>query len=415
MKIASEQSDSETFEKVVVDSDRESNGIITQNHSRTPSDYKTRSKHDTEKIHNEFRDKILIQIDPDKELKDTRKGLYEQTGDGLKNDTNVVCKMPEFKRYQFYEGKSKLWCRGRYITGPRPLATLMTFCLTNFSMIIYYCFVIPKIQDITLLLVVLMISIVVHLMSMIYMCKTATSNPGIIQKMEQDTSHVCAITELRPGNYAFRMKYMGILMKQIHCHTCVLIAPPRSHHCYYCGNCVELFDHHCPWLSCCIGKRNYAYFLAFISLLSAMFVLSLTVSVAMLLTSGIAQNIPSMVVAVYNVCVGAFPVGLTLYHYWLVATGETTYENLKRLYRREQNPFKKSLIQNVRRRICSIRGPNKMVQKYNMFDLKRLQQTSEMKTLAKLRECPDRPLAFRSTKTCPEMSKKNSDKISYTE
>mmetsp|Transcript_2553 Transcript_2553/g.2397 ORF Transcript_2553/g.2397 Transcript_2553/m.2397 type:complete len:84 (-) Transcript_2553:221-472(-) len=83
-----------------------------------------------------------------------------------------------------------------------------------------------------------------------------------------------------------------------------------------------------------------------------MFIFSLAVSVLVMLNSGdFSENIPCIIVIIYNILVGAFPVGLTIYHYFLVTSGETTYENLKRLYKKERSPFKKSLIHNLRTRL----------------------------------------------------------------
>lgn len=58
------------------------------------------------------------------------------------------------------------------------------------------------------------------------------------------------------------------------CNECFVYRPARTSHCYDCNVCVERFDHHCPWVGTCIGKNNYKYFFAFISLLFLLNVLS---------------------------------------------------------------------------------------------------------------------------------------------
>ena len=49
------------------------------------------------------------------------------------------------------------------------------------------------------------------------------------------------------------------------CETCMIFRPQRTAHCNVCNNCVMGFDHHCVWLGTCIGKRNYKFFMYFIT------------------------------------------------------------------------------------------------------------------------------------------------------
>ena len=54
------------------------------------------------------------------------------------------------------------------------------------------------------------------------------------------------------------------------CHTCGLIKPARSKHCSICKICVAKHDHHCIWVMNCLGRGNYAFFVAMLLSISVM-------------------------------------------------------------------------------------------------------------------------------------------------
>jgi len=68
------------------------------------------------------------------------------------------------------------------------------------------------------------------------------------------------------------------------CFECQVIMLPRSYHCNVCHRCVERYDHHCPWINSCIGTRNHAWFLVFITFQTIYILAILTQIVAFFVT-----------------------------------------------------------------------------------------------------------------------------------
>ncbi|KAI0318936.1 DHHC palmitoyltransferase-domain-containing protein [Amylostereum chailletii] len=63
-----------------------------------------------------------------------------------------------------------------------------------------------------------------------------------------------------------------------YCTTCQTYRPPRSSHCKMCDNCVDGCDHHCQWVNNCVGRRNYTYFFALITMCTLTLVLVIITS-----------------------------------------------------------------------------------------------------------------------------------------
>lgn len=133
------------------------------------------------------------------------------------------------------------------------------------------------------------------------------------------------------------------------CRTCHIYRPPRAKHCPICDNCVDKFDHHCPWVGTCIARRNYRFFLVFISttLLESIYVfifsvIHLTIEAdkhADGLMGAMTDEWGTMTAVVISF-VALLPVGgLAGYHLYLVSINQTTNEEVNDVYKRTQNPF----------------------------------------------------------------------------
>lgn len=48
------------------------------------------------------------------------------------------------------------------------------------------------------------------------------------------------------------------------CAACEANSPPRTFHCSKCKVCVLKRDHHCTFACCCVGLKNFRYFLLFL-------------------------------------------------------------------------------------------------------------------------------------------------------
>jgi hypothetical protein len=86
-------------------------------------------------------------------------------------------------------------------------------------MLFYYSLIIPKIENKIELGVVAFVSVLLHIMMIYFMVRTAGANPGIIPKMELDPSYILRIGRVRPDATRFLEPVNGVLLKHTFCST----------------------------------------------------------------------------------------------------------------------------------------------------------------------------------------------------
>uniref|UniRef100_A0A1I8BVH8 Palmitoyltransferase n=1 Tax=Meloidogyne hapla TaxID=6305 RepID=A0A1I8BVH8_MELHA len=159
----------------------------------------------------------------------------------------------------------------------------------------------------------------------------------------------------------------GQQVKLKYCFTCCIFRPPRSSHCSICDNCVLNFDHHCPWLGNCIGLRNYRHFFMFVTslwILDAfmgfcvglhLYLLSIEKGTFM---DALRETPPSLLTGVINVISIWSVLGLSGFHIYLLALGQTTNEDIKgtfsqKLHPQVKNPYNTgNCFKNILNVIC---------------------------------------------------------------
>lgn len=273
------------------------------------------------------------------------------------NGCGYSCAPVDFEKAS---GNNLLVCGGRAVMGPVleyllvsiVLATVPTFCF------VYGTWELFSEQ---LSVVVCIIPILFYCVLMFALITAAVMDPGTIPKDRNPQSGVHPPKFIKVED--------GVQHKW--CRTCFVYRPPRAKHCPICDSCVEKFDHHCPWVGTCIARRNYRFFLLFVT---TTFIHSIYVFVFSIIhiTWSAAENPDKLMGAMRDewgsmtsLVVGftaLLPVGgLTAYHLYLVSINQTTNEEVNDVYKRVQNPFNRGTRYNCFEAWCAPQRVSKLL------------------------------------------------------
>ncbi|PSC73003.1 putative S-acyltransferase 7 [Micractinium conductrix] len=254
-------------------------------------------------------------------------------------------------------GTHFLFCGGRFVVGPDWKSLLGSTILILAPLVVFCVWVLPWVgEHLSWALVGVSAGLIAFSLAMLAL--TAFKDPGFIPRspLDEDVEYGMAVPtkDFQINGYTVTTKY---------CTTCSHYRPPRCSHCAVCDNCVDKFDHHCPWVGTCIGRRNYRFFLLFVSstalLCCWVFALSLANFLIAARDAGwdfgsAAGDYPASLVCAGYVFIGVWFVGgLTAFHTYLVSTNQTTYEHFRHRYSDLGNPYSNGLVSNCWEVFCS--------------------------------------------------------------
>jgi len=260
------------------------------------------------------------------------------------------------------EANNIFLCKGRIMIGSEYKYLIFTFSSINVASLLLFIFVLNGLFSSRGGLIV--IGCLLLILTDYFLLRTLATDPGIIMKSLAFMEQPLELSDI-PRRATLKTKCSSVTIKSYfhkvkYCHTCNIYRPPRTTHCGICDVCVEVFDHHCPWLGTCIGKRNYKFFYLFVLFLTFLDIFMLTTCVVEFIdrlknsnrdepneiSGAFGNNFDinplTILIFILSFICAIFVWGLLAYHTYLIATNQTTHEQLKKVWTKTSgNPYSK--------------------------------------------------------------------------
>ena len=250
-------------------------------------------------------------------------------------------------------GNNKFFCDNKILVGNKyyHLIYSLFFLMLPTSVFISALIKINTPSSITLTVITL-----IMFFPIVYgLLKGGTRDPGIIERNNEYATY-------NNKKSTIKINIKGHMVNLNYCYTCFHFRPPRTSHCAECDNCVEKFDHHCLWMGTCIGKRNYKYFYLVLSLTTILCLIQIFSCIGFIVVKLKQENIKKILYIIISLsCVGFFDImffsffliKLFAVHSWLLTTGLTFYEHIKKKYFifLDIKPYSKGLWRNIKQRL----------------------------------------------------------------
>ncbi|XP_004243839.1 probable protein S-acyltransferase 3 [Solanum lycopersicum] len=248
--------------------------------------------------------------------------------------------------YHVWPGKNVFYFKGLLICGPDPRRLLLTTVSISLSSLVFIVYVTKDVPKISLCVLLTLIVFANLLM-------VSVIDPGIIPRNNESLF----LESTQNGRVRSKRVFInGSKLKLKYCRICKIYRPARSCHCIVCDNCVDKFDHHCPWIGQCIGLRNYRLYVLLLVIANVYFVYIFVFSCLKIQQKdggngliGLVRDCPeTLVLACFSFVGACFVGGLACYHFYLIATNQTAYENFRQQYGSTKNPFDKGFVTNIK-------------------------------------------------------------------
>ncbi|ESR43685.1 hypothetical protein CICLE_v10011689mg [Citrus x clementina] len=271
--------------------------------------------------------------------------------------------------YQVWKGSNRFFCGGLLVFGPDVASLFLSTILIAGPAIAFCVKSYLKIRHddhAARSVVVSIVGSILTVLDLLFLFLTSARDPGMVPRNskppESDDAFDMATPSMEwvngrtPHLKLPRTKDViinGHTVKVKYCDTCMLYRPPRASHCSICNNCVQRFDHHCPWVGQCIGIRNYRFFYMFILTSTILCVYVFAFSWVNILEKdhniwkAMSEDVPSVILMVYCFIAVWFVGGLSVFHFYLICTNQTTYENFRYRYDKKENPYNNGMLRNL--------------------------------------------------------------------